>query len=253
MSEKDSAQKIIENYKKKQQRAQAAPKIIFIASALFLIIGAAALVFWLTGTKAPTLSFLASATPTPTSTSTATPIPPTATPSATPTAAPPTNTLAPSLSPTISGPVIYVAKEGDNFYSIAKKFGIDMVVLIEVNRQRLNLDPNNPTINVGDEILIPALDTTLPSPTPLPTGLPPGYRIEYMVKVGDTLDTIAKKFLSTVKDILKQNDGLDNPNSIYPGQVLTIRINLVTAAPTAVNTKQPAGTPGTISTLTPTP
>ena len=253
MSEKNSAQNVIDKYRKKQQRAQVAPKIIFIASALLLIIGAAVLVFWFTGAEAPKFNLLASKTPTPTNTNSPTPVPPTATASNTPTTAPPTDTPTPSLTPTMSGPVIYIAEEGDNFYSLAEKFGVDMVVLIEVNRERLNLDPNNPIINVGDEILIPPPDTQLPSPTPLPTGLPAGYRIEYMVRVGDTLDTIAKKYLSTVEDILKQNEGLDNPNAIYPGQILIIRINLVTAEPTTINTEKPANTPGTIATLTPTP
>ncbi|HEY61115.1 MAG TPA: LysM peptidoglycan-binding domain-containing protein [Anaerolineae bacterium] len=253
MGEKDSVQDVIKKYRKKQQRSQTTPKIIFIIAAILLIIGAIVLVFWFTGAQPPAINFLNTDTPTPTSTYTSSPVPPTDTPSATPTAVPPTNTSEPSPTPTISWPVIYTAEEGDNFFSIADKFGIDIIVLIEVNRDRMNLDPNNPVIRVGDEILIPSPDTQLPTPTPLPTGLPAGYRIEYMVQVGDTLETIAQKFLSTVDDILKQNKDLEDPNAIYPGQILTIRINLVTAVPTEQNTKQPASTPGTIATLTPTP
>lgn len=253
MSDKDSAKDVIDKYRKQQQRAQSAPKIIFALAAILLIIGAAVLVFWLTGAQPPEVKFLTTDTPTSTMTNTATPVPPTPTATNTPTQVPPTDTLEPTLTPTISGPVIYVAEEGDSLWSIAEKFGVDYVVLLELNRERLNLDPNNPVIFVGDEVLVPSPDTELPTATPLPAGLPPGYKIEYMVKVGDTLDSIARQFLSTVEDILEQNEALDDPNAIYPGQVLIIRINLVTPEPTEKAEEQPAVTPGSIATLTPTP
>ena len=105
------------------------------------------------------------------------------------------------------------------------------MVLIEANRERLALNPANPIIKVGDELLVPPPGTELATPTPLPEGLPRGTRIEYTVQSGDTLDAIAQEFNSTVEDILEENE-LEDPNSIFIGQILTIRVNLVTPVPT---------------------
>ncbi len=259
MSDKESPREVIEAYRKRQERAERTPKIVFGIAAVLLVVGAAALIFWLTSDEPPDLSLaiFASDTPTVTLTITPSPVPPTATPTNTPTEPPPTNTPEPTLTPTRSGAVIYIAVEGDNFTIIAEKFEVDLWVLIEANRERLELDPANPIINVGDEVLIPAPGTELPTATPLPEGLPPGFRIEYTVMPGDVLALIAEKFNSTVEDILKQNeDTLEDIDAIYPGQILIIRINLVTPVPTAIGAEteqKPAGTPGTISTLTPEP
>jgi hypothetical protein len=43
----------------------------------------------------------------------------------------------------------------------------------------------------------------------------------YIVKSGDTLSGIAKRFGTTVDSLVKKN-GIKNPNLIYPGQVLKI-------------------------------
>ena len=120
----------------------------------------------------------------------------------------------------------------------------------------MEIDPTNPVIRVGDEILIPPPGTERPTPTLLPENIPPGTRIEYSVQPGDTLAAIALKFNTTVEDIIERNEDLDeDANVIYVGQVLEIRVNLVTPAPTqpeAEATEEPQNTPGTVSTLTAT-
>ncbi len=259
MAKQESPKDVIASYRKKQKRSERTPVLILVLAALLLVVGAGVLIFWVTGAETPTLDIagmLASDTPTPTATLTATPVPPSATPTLSPTPLPPTDTLEPSLTPTMSGPFIYVVEEGDSFFSIAEQFDVDILVLIEVNRERLGLDPLNPIIKVGDEILVPPPGTELPTPTALPEDLPPGTRVEYTIQPGDTLDGIAIKFNSTVEDILKRNEALaDNPNSIYVGQVIEVRVNLVTPVPTAATTEETAAetTPGAIFTLTPTP
>ena len=57
----------------------------------------------------------------------------------------------------------------------------------------------------------------------------------------------------TNQKVFKEFDTLEDANSIFPGQVLIIRVNLVTPVPTTAETEAPASTPGTIATLTPTP
>lgn len=260
MSDKDSPQDVINAYRKRQERAQKTPVVLFVLFAVLVVVGAALLIFWLTGADIPAVSmdFLNRATETPTATltATATPVPPTLTPTQTATPEPPTDTPEPSLTPTRSGAVIYTVKEGDFLSTIAADFGVDLLVLIEFNRERLGLDPANPIIRVGDELLIPAPGTELPTPTPLPEGLPRGFKVEYTVQPGDSLAAIAIKFNSTVEDILEQNEDLEDANAIFAGQVLIIRVNLVTPVPTEANAPAddaPSSDPGTIATLTPSP
>jgi LysM repeat protein len=226
MSEKENAQKVIEAYRKQQQRAKKAP-LLFGVMALLLIVGAAFVIFWLLGSGGPKFSLSIFATKTPTPTNTATPTP-TATaspvPSETPTA---TETPTITVTPTQSGPFVYQVVEGDNLWSIAQQFKADLLVLITVN----NLDPANPVIRVGDKLIIPAPDTKLPTTTPLPTDIRKGTKISYTVQLGDSLLAIANEFNSTV-DSIKKGNKIDNENQIYPGQVLTIIVGLVTPVPT---------------------
>ncbi len=244
MSQKETPKEIIDAYRRQQERSQKWPKIIFWGFVIIIIIVAAGLIYWFTSDQKPqiSLSLFASDTPTPTLTYTPSPVPPTSTPTETPTELPPTDPPTITLTPTPSGPFIYSVEEGDTLYSIAERFGVEILVLIEANRERLGLDPSNPIIKVGDELLVPPPGTELSTPTPLPEGLPRGTRIEYTVQSGDTLAAIAQEFNSTVEDIIDVNE-LEDPNAIFVGQILIIRVNLVTPVPTEA---QPTAT------LTPT-
>ena len=64
------------------------------------------------------------------------------------------------------------------------------------------------------------------------------FRSTYVVQFGDTLDLIANKFLSTVEDIMELNE-LENSNQIFAGQILEVRVNLVTPLPTLPATVTP--------------
>ena len=140
-----------------------------------------------------------------------------------------------------SAPPGYLRKRATEKAVIAPWLG-RLGELIEANRERLGLDPANPIIKVGDELLVPPPGTELSTATPLPEGLPRGTRIEYTVQSGDTLAAIAAEFNSTVDDILEENE-LEDPNAIFVGQILTIRVNLVTPVPTITEP---------VATLTPT-
>jgi len=233
MSDKDSAQNVIDSYRKRRQSTT--PFLIGGAAIVLIAVGIVVLVLWLTGSSGPSLSFMAS--PTPTSTETATP---TATATASPT---PTNTstvtLTPTASatPTASGPFIYVVVEGDTLDSIAAQFNVNVLVLMALNNMTDSL------IRVGDELLIPNPDLALDTPTPIPTG----WRgtIEYRIAVGDTLELIAQQFFSTVESIMEENE-IENANEIFVGQIIVVRVNIATAVPTS--TSRP-----TLLTPSPTP
>ena len=229
MSDKESAQNVIDTYRKRQEKARRAPMIIGIA-ALLLVVGAAIIIFWLLGSnEMPSISFFASATPTPTETPTATS---TATSTSTPTITP-TETATPTitLTPTVSGPFIYQVEEGDNLWIIAERFNVDLLVLITVN----NLNAENQNIRVGDKLTIPSPDTELPTPTPLPTDIRRGTKIEYQVQLGDSMLSIATTFNSTIEAIKEENE-LENENEIFVGQILIVPVNLVTPVPTVTLT-----------------
>ena len=233
MSDKDSAQNVIDSYRKRRQNTT--PFLIGGAAIVLIAVGIVALVLWLTGSNGPSLSFMAS--PTPTATETATP---TATATSTPTATTTptiTNTPTASATPTASGPFIYVVVEGDTLDSIAAQFNVNVLVLMALNNMTDSL------IRVGDELLIPNPDLALDTPTPIPTGW--RGEIEYRVAVGDTLELIAVQFNSTVESIIEENE-LENANEIFVGQILIIRVNIATPVPTS--TPRP-----TILTPSPTP
>lgn len=232
----------ISSYRKRQQ---AGPFIIGGLAILLVLAGVIVVIVALTtgGINMPAITLFASPTPTvtitptPTLTSTPTNTPePTATPTETPT-------------PTPAAPFEYVVQENDNLFLISEKFnlGPDGVALILLLNPTLN--SSNPIISVGQTLFIPNPDLKLPTPTPIPTGIRAGTTIEYIVQAGDSLALIAAKLNSTVEDIQKQNK-IENPNAIFVGQVLKIRVNLVTPVPTSTPTPTPG--PGTPS-VTPPP
>ena len=115
MTDKDSAQNVIESYRKKRQ--QSTPFLIGALAIVLVAVGVIILILWLSGADLPVISLFAS--PTPTSTETATPTS-TATVTSTATATP-TETTTPTASttPTAAGPFVYVVLEGDTLDSIA--------------------------------------------------------------------------------------------------------------------------------------
>ncbi len=229
MSAKESPQKVIEAHRKRQQMRQSTPMAIMIGAAVLLIVGAAALIFWLLGENSP---FAAAPTPTstntPTLTSTATPLPPTNTPTVTSTSAP-TETATPTATLTPSGPFEYTVQQGDSVYSIAQRFGTDIPTLVALNP---SIKPPAYNIMVGQKILVPPPNMQLPTSTPVSTLVPPGTVISYIVMPGDTVGAIAVKFNSTVDAIVKENK-LANANDIAAGDILKIPVNIATPVPTA--------------------
>jgi LysM repeat protein len=239
MAGKYAPQNVIDNYRKRQQRM---PFVLGGVALLLVVVGIIILVVWLSGSGNSISSLFATDTPTATMTSTNTPVTPTLTSTVTP-----TETMTPTITVTStpSGPFEYTIQENDNCWDIAIKFEVDVQVLQAIN----NFGTGCP-IKPGDVILIPAPDQTLPTETPLPTGLAAGTKIEYTIKTGETLANIASRFNSTVESIMEDND-IEDENSILAGQILEIRINLVTPTMTLAPTSTRSTT--SAATLTPTP
>ena len=103
----------------------------------------------------------------------------------------------------------YTVKSGDNLYSIAKKYNTSASAIMLLN----NLPNTNLSIN--QKLKIPAVSTvTQTKPSTPNTGS------SYIVKNGDNLYSIAKKFNTTV-DAIKQKNNLKT-NNLQIGQKLII-------------------------------
>lgn len=102
----------------------------------------------------------------------------------------------------------YTVKAGDTLYSIAGRYNVTLAQLVSVN----NI-PNASLIRVGQVLMIPGKATT-PPPAP-------GTTVNYTVKSGDTLYSIAGRYNTTVAQIVSANK-LPNANLIRVGQVLKI-------------------------------
>jgi LysM repeat protein len=210
----------------KRRRARFVPVIFAALAGLVIVIGLLMAVnFFTTGAGQALLR-----SPTPTPTLTFTPGPPTATPSLTFTPGPPSDTPGPSPTP---APITYTVQSGDTLFGIAQQFQVDLCVLMAVNQIT---DPT--LVGVGTVLTVPLGGADIPTSTPWPADLPRGTRIQYVVECGDTLQSIADRFNTTMTDIIQRNR-IEDPNNIAPGQVLEIRVNIATATPTATTAPTP--------------
>jgi LysM repeat protein len=217
---KENPQNVINKFSKRQKFM---PYVLGGLAGILALAGIFIIIAVATGSGNPFKAIFATKTPTATATFTPTATVPSPTPSMTPTI---TETPAPTVTNTPSGPMLYEVKQYDNCATLAQTFNADLLVLIAMN----NLDANC-SIIPGQKILIPPPGQKLPTPTPIPSDLPRGTEISYTIQPGDTLATIASKFNSTVQDILNRNDIADE-NYIAVGQIIKIRVNLVTPTPT---------------------
>ena len=97
----------------------------------------------------------------------------------------------------------YTVQKGDTLSGIASKYGTTYQVLAQMNGIA------NPNLIYPGQVL------------KVPTNGNSGSRA-YTVQKGDTLSSIASRYGTTYQKIAADN-GISNPNLIYPGQVLVIK------------------------------
>lgn len=110
---------------------------------------------------------------------------------------------------------IYVVKAGDTLSKIAEKYGTTWKALAEYNKIE---NPN--IIFVNQKIAIPLKGKAVEVQKPVEQ-VKPKQPVTYKVVAGDTLWDIAKKYNTTVAELVRIND-IKNANLIYVGQVLKI-------------------------------
>lgn len=101
--------------------------------------------------------------------------------------------------------ITYTVQPGDTLYSLAEYFGTTVGEIANANELE---DPE--TIAINQILRIPIKVPSSPN--------------VYIVKPGDTLYSIAKKFDTTVNELINLNQ-ITTPNIIYPGQQIKLRMS----------------------------
>lgn len=104
--------------------------------------------------------------------------------------------------PTMQNYITYTVKRGDNLYNIASRYNTSVSAITSLN----NLSSNN--LSIGQVLKIPSSTSNTPSST------------TYVVRSGDNLYSIARRFNTTV-DAIKRKNNLTS-NNISIGQKLII-------------------------------
>jgi LysM repeat protein len=225
MPEKDQdAAEVIQSYRRRRERM--VPILLIGLAIVLVVVGIFLIIIFLTGDGGNLIGGIL-ATETPTESPTGTPKPPTATATI-------TLTPTPSHTPTPEWPKTHIVELGDSLSSIAEDLGVSIELIIVYNDIP---DPNN--VPIGTELTIPSPESELPTSTPLPEDLVTGDKIEYVVKLGDNLETIAATFNTTADEIAEENE-IEDQNNLWAGTVL-----IITVGPTP--TPSPSPGPGTPS------
>ncbi len=99
--------------------------------------------------------------------------------------------------------ITYTVQPGDTLYSISNYFDVSPDKIAAASGLE---DPD--TLAIDQVLRIPITEPTFPN--------------VYTVRPGDTLYSIAKKFNTTVADLINLNK-ITTPNLIYPGQQIKLR------------------------------
>ena len=128
-----------------------------------------------------------------------------------PTIGPTTAPSSPTPTPPTTGEIEHVVKRGETAFSIAEKYDTTVAAIMARN----NL-PNPSVLYVNQELVIPV--GFKPSGTPTP------YTVEHVVKKGESLAQFARKYRTTLSEIIAQNPHVTDPNNLAPGTKLTITV-----------------------------
>lgn len=123
----------------------------------------------------------------------------------------PTPAPAPKPAPQPASGDYYTVVKGDNLTKIAQKYGTTVANLVAWNGIK---NPN--LIYPGQKLRVRNGSAPAPKPAPAPAAQ------YYTVVRGDNLTKIAKKYGTTVNNLVKLN-GIKNPNLIYAGQKLRVK------------------------------
>jgi LysM repeat protein len=117
----------------------------------------------------------------------------------------------------------YKVKNGDTLSHIANKHGTTVKTLVALNK----LPGNGNAIYAGEVLKVPGKASSTAAQPPRRSQL---GRVTYVVKRGDTVSTIAKRFKCSQANLLAAN-GLSASDRIYAGKPLQIPVKIRPKAP----------------------
>lgn len=118
-----------------------------------------------------------------------------------------------------TAPETYTVVKGDNLWSIAKKHGVTVKELTAANKLR-----SDSTLKLGQVLVLPGKavpSAAAPTSVAPAASTAPAAAITHVVKSGETLGGIAKKYQTKVGEIATANNIAD-PTKIRVGQTLKI-------------------------------
>ena len=121
-----------------------------------------------------------------------------------------TNSTTPGNEERGTGDIIYTVQRGNTLSQIARAYNVSIEHIVELN----NIENPN-LIYPGQKLRITESNVTDLAP------VDNTIQVYYVVKQGDTLYGIARRFGITLNEILQYN-AIQNPNLIYPGQTIKI-------------------------------
>ncbi|MBW4828172.1 MAG: LysM peptidoglycan-binding domain-containing protein [Clostridiaceae bacterium] len=101
----------------------------------------------------------------------------------------------------------YTIRAGDTLFNIGQRFNVSVEALLRANP---GIDPNN--LQIGQVICIPR---------PIPPIPPCRNGFFYVIRRGDTLFNISRRFNVSVEALIRANPGID-PNNLQIGQIICI-------------------------------
>jgi membrane-bound lytic murein transglycosylase D len=120
---------------------------------------------------------------------------------------------------------IYSIRQGDTIYALARHYGVSESMILSYNP---GVRPRS--IQIGTRLIIPALKEVgpyvAPKPQPAASAAPDDSRPhagQYIVRNGDTLWDIARRFDTSVDRISRENS-IARGTHIQPGQVLKVPV-----------------------------
>jgi len=123
----------------------------------------------------------------------------------------------------------YTVGRGDSMWTIAHKHHVTIAELAKANNMK-----SGATVHIGQKLIIPGKATGVPSigasepavasaaaPEAAHASAPSGESVKHVVKPGETLGAIARKYQVKVGEIATANN-ISDPAKIRPGMELTI-------------------------------
>ena len=150
----------------------------------------------------------------------------------------------------------YTVVSGDSLWTIARKHHLSVAELAAANNIKAGA-----VVRIGQKLIIPAkmpstsasvVDTSAPKPSAPAPARSSGEAVRHVVKPGETLGGIARKYQVRVGDIATANNIAD-PAKIRPGMELTIPGWRAPAANRAAKSEPAPATAAPVQTPEPTP